>query len=354
MKEQPPQTPEQLQQRLVKTNSVLEKLSGMFNAPATITSANLRLMRSQLQELSGDEKVDKAIEIGLKRKQIVAAIGEKTLPRLFALRETLGREIGQVEKSAQLAQLIAGRYLDVEVPSKVGRARREILPVSELRMQVMNLFLENPQIPIEQIIEFLGPSPKTGKRLNAPQANFVLLTVAILAYLRKGAGSATTDELDLFERIKQFTGRENDRDAYRAFKSKLKRWYRSQRKAKESELRRKRSKTAKKETIRKANTVKPDRLAALEWLVANPIGSYLEVTTILAPTKNGRRLSPAQALRALQAASGLLFRRHAHGLLVPAEAATFRKLKRFCQNNGLATPEEFSRHLHWRFFPTRK
>ena len=106
-----------------------------------------------------------------------------------------------------------------------AKTQREIPAVTSSRMEALDLFLSNPDVTAEDIIRVLGPSEKTDRYLTRPQAWFALRRATALLYARKKVRQATEEEMALWTRIKEGTGRESDKEAWETFKAGLDAWF---------------------------------------------------------------------------------------------------------------------------------
>lgn len=114
---------------------------------------------------------------------------------------------------------------------KKQEAKFPYIPVYEQKIAALNAFIDNQNITIEEIIDILGPSYRTGRRLTRQQAFWSLRVHGgtNLLYVRVKGGIANQAEQDLWAKIRQFTGMEDDRDAFDLLNGEIDSWYKSRR-----------------------------------------------------------------------------------------------------------------------------
>lgn len=341
MTERQPQTLEKLQGRLQKTDKALERITDMVSIPTKIVSGRLQ---SILEESRNDPstRITKLLDIGERRKQIVGKLENKTLPGLTKIRQKIEEEIKHnpefilnsfVEQKlispdeAGLSSTINGIKDETEHRNGDKDKKREIPKVTDQAMQAMSMYLENPNITVEEIINIFGPSTKTGNLRTSPQARWALGSIVHLLIERKREGIATEAELELWEKVKNNAGKEEDRDVWIEFTSKLKKWYRSQRGQKQAKAKPSGKERAK-PTPEEIPQLHDTRINALRLILGNPNVTKGRVINTLGPSsKTGRSLTLPQARRALEGSANKLFRRVREGIQTQQELRLWERMK---------------------------
>lgn len=110
-------------------------------------------------------------------------------------------------------------------PGEAEKPKKEFPPkVPESRLSALDIFINNPQVTVEEIIRTLGPS-KRDRRLTRPQALWALKRTANILYVRERKGIATQEESELWRKIKVGTSRAVDIEALRTFRTRLEVWF---------------------------------------------------------------------------------------------------------------------------------
>lgn len=341
MTERQPQNLENLQGRLKKTDKALERIADMVSIPTKIVSGRLQTI---LEESRNDPstRITKLLDIGERRKQIVGMLENKTVPGLTIIRQKIEEELkhspefilqGFVEQKLISPDEAGISPAIVEVTGKTDQTngdtdkKREIPKVTDQAMQAMNMYLENPDIAVEEIINVLGPSTKTGNLRTGPQARWALGSIVHLIIERRRENIATEAELELWEKIKNNAGKEEDRDVWNIFRSRIKKWYCSQRPQKPAKTKpsgKEQEKTKPEEIPQLHDT----RIKALSLILGNPNVTKGRIIDALGPSlKTGRSLTLPQARRALEGSANKLFRRVREGIQTQQELRLWERMK---------------------------
>lgn len=326
MREHQPVSLEQLAGRLVKTDLALEKVEEMVATPTKIANRNIRSVLEESRTLPVEARMEKLFQIGERRKQVVTALEYKTLPGLRILKEKIEEEVNQ-HPDSRLREFLKGNLISEDELKGVERDKRgrEIPSVTPDAIKAMNLFLENPNLSVEELINALGPSPKTGELRKPSQVSWSLGTIVLLIMRRKREGIATDAELNLWERIKNTTEQETDRDVWKKFRPSIKSWYRKQRPKKEVSV--KRNVGKEKKQVPEIPRLHLSRIKALSLFIDKEDVSISKIIAVLGPSRSGKALNKAQAKRALIASAGKLFRRMAIGNKSKRENELWEKIK---------------------------
>lgn len=139
------------------------------------------------------------------------------------------RDKGEVSKSYHL-QKIPDEGVAVEKP-KEGPP-----PVTETRMAALDLFINRPDIEIDEIVRVLGPSERTHRYLTRPQSLWALVRAANYLYRRNHFGTASEAEIRLWEKIKSGTGKEIAKEALKTFREGIIAWFKGKRAVSPAEI----------------------------------------------------------------------------------------------------------------------
>lgn len=101
--------------------------------------------------------------------------------------------------------------------------------IPEQDLTAINLYIENPQIALSEVIAVLGE----GETLISDQILSRLIETASKLYERNAQGAASQAEIDVWEKIKNKTKMGENKDALREFRSAVKAWSQSQKKLQE-------------------------------------------------------------------------------------------------------------------------
>lgn len=104
--------------------------------------------------------------------------------------------------------------------SEKQRAEDEV-QIPEQDLTAINLYIENPQIALSEVIAVLGE----GETLIPDQIQSRLTETASKLYERNTQGAASQAEIDVWEKIKNKTKMGENKDALREFRSAVKAWF---------------------------------------------------------------------------------------------------------------------------------
>ncbi len=181
------------------------------------------------------QEIEKIAEDAGSKSKYAAGKAVNNLMRAVGMTKEMLARTGRMASSNYI--LNAEVEIIGQIPQKIEATKPEapkkfpLIPVYGQKIAALNAFIDNPNITLSEIVNILGPSRKTGRSLTTPQVFWSLKVQGgtNLLYIRIRDGIASQAEQDLWVKVKQFTGQDEDRAAFELFNNKIEEWYKSRR-----------------------------------------------------------------------------------------------------------------------------